>query len=193
MHMTRGVPRLLHKGKRSVKYLPRSVAALFAFGLIALGAGPAPALQTPALQQGQQRLSGQYSGSVSDNALGTGTAIANFVGDGSGGLGGYFVFTFGSANYSDPTIAGGRDAIQPAWGAERGYLSGAFESTIASASCRFHYSAAYTPSDHALTGSYKAVNGCSGQTGSFILTQQCYYRGGRQPSVRHEGGGIRGC
>jgi hypothetical protein len=174
-----------------VKYLPCYIAALFAFAPIALSAGPAPAVQT-AWQQSHHKISGQYSGSVSDSVLGPGTAIANFVGDGSGGLGGYFVFTFGSASYDNPTIAGGRDGLQPDWGGGRGDVIGAFESTIASASCRFSYSASYSPLDHGLTGNYKAVNGCSGETGSFALTQQCYYKGG-QHGVRRDGGGIRGC
>jgi hypothetical protein len=173
-----------------VKYLPRYIPALFAFGLIALSAGPAPAFQTPEWQHGNgQNLTGQYSGSVSDSVLGSGTAIANFAGDG-GGLGGYFVFTFGSANYDTPTIAsGGRDGLQ----ANRGrgghdYVFGAFESTIASTACEFYYSASYRSSDNELTGSYKAVNGCSGETGIFTLTQQCYYSSGREQNVRREAG-----
>jgi hypothetical protein len=174
-----------------VKYLPRYIAALFAFGLIALSAGPAPALQTPA---SQKRLSGQYSGSVSDSTLGSGgAAIADFVGDGRGGLGGYFVFTFGSTNYSNPTIAAGRDGRAPTWGAGSVELFGAFESTIASASCRFSYAASYSPSGHRLTGSYVAVNGCSGETGSFTLTQECYYKGGALHGIRREGGGLAHC
>lgn len=178
-----------------MKYLPRCVAALFAFGLIALSAGPAPALQTPAWQHGDgQNLTGQYSGSVSDSVLGSGTAIANFVGAG-GGLGGYFVFTFGSANYDNPTIAaGGRNDLQAnGYRGGHGDVFGAFESTIASTACEFYYSASYSSSSNELTGSYKAVNGCSGQTGTFTLTQQCYYSSGRQHSVRREGGGIMGC
>jgi hypothetical protein len=176
-----------------VKYLPRYVAALFAFGLIALSAGPAPALQTPAWQQGHQNLSGQYSGSVSDSVLGSGTAIANLVG--AGGLGGYFVFTFGSANYDNPTIAAdGRDGLVPSEGrGGHGDVFGAFESTIASTTCEFYYSASYRSSDNELTGSYKAVNGCSGETGSFTLTQQCYYSSGKQHGVRREGGGLAHC
>jgi hypothetical protein len=177
-----------------VKYLPRYSAALFAFGLIALSAGPAPA-QTPAWQHGNgQNLTGQYSGSVSDSVLGSGTAVANFVGAG-GGLGGYFVFTFGSANYDNPTIAaGGRNDLQAnGYRGGHGDVFGAFESTIASTACEFYYSASYGSSDNELTGSYKAINGCSGQTGTFTLTQQCYYGSGRQHGVRREGGGIRGC
>jgi hypothetical protein len=175
-----------------VKYLPRYISALFAFGLIALSSGPAPALQTPAWQQAHQNLSGQYSGSVTDSVLGSGTAIANLVG--AGGLGGYFVFTFGSANYDNPTIAaGGRNDL--AANAYRGHgdIFGAFESTIASAACEFYYSASYSSSNNELTGSYKAVSGCSGRTGTFTLTQQCYYSSGRQHSVRREGGGLGRC
>jgi len=179
-----------------MKYLPRCIAASFGLGLIAMSAGPATALQTPAWQHGNgQNLSGQYSGSVSDSVLGSGTAIANLIGAG-GGLGGYFVFTFGSANYDNPTIAGGgRDGLQANGyrGGGHGDVFGAFESTIASTSCEFYYSASYSTSDNELTGSYKAVNGCSGETGSFTLTQACYYSSGRQHSVRREGGGLMGC
>jgi hypothetical protein len=177
-----------------MKYLPRSLATLFAFGLVALSAGAAPALQTPAWQRDNgQNLTGQYSGSVSDSVLGSGTAIANFVGAG-GGLGGYFVFTFGSANYDNPTLAGGRDALQ-----DNGYrdghadVLGTFESTIASTACEFAYSASYRSSDNELKGRYKAVNGCSGETGRFTLTQQCYYISGKERSVRREGGGLTHC
>ncbi|HLY02002.1 MAG TPA: hypothetical protein VKR56_05830 [Candidatus Cybelea sp.] len=179
-----------------MKYLPRCIAALFAFGLIAMSTGPAPALQTPGWQHGHgQNLSGQYSGSVSDSVLGTGTAIANFAGAGVA-LGGYFVFTFGSTNYDNPTIAGGgRDGLQA-----NGYrggggdnVFGAFESTIASTACEFAYSASYSSSDNELTGKYKAINGCSGETGTFTLTQACYYSSGRQDSVRREGGGLTHC
>jgi hypothetical protein len=186
--------RLTVEEEPPVKYLPRYIAALFAFGLIALSAGPAPALQTPAWQQqGHQNLSGQYSGSVSDSVLGSGTALANFVGD--GGLGGYFVFTFGSANYDNPTIAAaGGDGLQPDGGrGGHGDVFGAFESTIASTACEFYYSASYRSSDNVLTGSYKAAKGCSGETGSFTLTHQCYYHSGRQHGVRREGGGLMGC
>jgi len=179
-----------------MKYLPRCIAALFALGLIAMSAGPAPALQTPAWQRGGgQNLSGQYSGSVSDSVLGTGTAVANLTGVGVA-LGGYFVFTFGSANYDNPTIAGGgRDALQANGyrGGGRGDVFGVFEATIASTACEFAYSASYSTSSTALTGNYKAVNGCSGETGTFTLTQQCYYSSGRERSVRREGGGLGRC
>jgi hypothetical protein len=179
-----------------MKYLPRCIAALFALGLIAMSAGPAPALQTPAWQHGNgQNLTGQYSGSVSDSVLGTGTAVANLAGAG-GGLGGYFVFTFGSANYDNPTIAGdGRDGLEPNGyrGGGRGDVFGVFEATIASTACEFAYSASYSTSGNGLTGKYKAINGCSGETGTFSLTQQCYYSSGREHSVRREGGGLTHC
>ncbi|HXB84388.1 MAG TPA: hypothetical protein VNU22_13640, partial [Candidatus Acidoferrum sp.] len=88
---------------------------------------------------------------------------------------------------------GGRDDL--AANAYRGHgdIFGAFESTIASAACEFYYSASYSSSNNELTGSYKAVSGCSGQTGTFTLTQQCYYSSGRQHSVRREGGGLGRC
>lgn len=181
-----------------MKYLPRCFAVLFAFGLIALSAGPAPAVTTPAWGHGHghgggQNLSGQYSGSVTDSTLGTGTAVANLVGAGVG-LGGYFGFTFASTTYTNPTLAGGfgwnamqPKQTQPSWGSGGGNVYGVFESTIASAACEFSYSASYSPSDYTLTGSYQAVNGCSGESGTFTLTQSCYYSG-KQYGLRRDSG-----
>jgi hypothetical protein len=146
-----------------MNYLPRLSAALFSLGLIALSASPAPAVQQP-MSHGHENLTGQYSGSVADSALGTGTATANFAGlDGT--LGGYFGFTFGSATYANVV-----DAYSTFGG-----IAGVFVATIASTACTFSFKAGYHRSSHELNGKYNAINGCSGETGSFSVTQQCTY------------------
>lgn len=175
-----------------MKYLPRCAAALFAFSLIALSAGPAPAVVMPAHGHGGgSNLSGQYTGTVTDSVLGTGTASANFAGA-PGGLGGWIAFTFGTAVYANPTIAGPDfSGGQGDWGrGGGGGVRGIFVATVASTACTFGFKASYDASSFVLSGEYKAVNGCSGENGSFSLTQQCYYqeRGSLRRNV-----GLGGC
>jgi hypothetical protein len=174
--------------------LSRSCAGLFALSLIALTTGPAPAAVQPLWGRGSQNLSGMYSGSVTDSALGTGTAAANLAqlnirGGGQGDpLGGWFAFTFGSSTYDNPTSAtsgGGRHhcggggnqqfADCGQWGGGGSSTVGVFEMIVGSAACSFAYKASWSASTYQLTGSYESVVGCSGESGTFTLTQQCYY------------------
>jgi len=185
-----------------MKQLSRCSAVLFAISLLALSTGPAPAIIRPMDGGGGGGLnfSGMYSGSVTDSALGTGTAVANLAASGGSGgdpLGGWMSFTFGSATYNNPTAAAPRG--QGDGGGDGGYvryldgegnnmIHGRFVSIIGSMACTFHYTATFYPSSFQLNGMYKAVNGCSGQNGTFSLTQQCFYQ-----QVGHGGhGGRRG-
>jgi hypothetical protein len=158
-----------------MKYLSRWSAALFALGIFALSASPAPAVQP--MRHGGQNLTGQYSGSVSDSVLGTGTAVANFAGL-ADALGGYFGFTFGSATYANAA------STYASWGG----VAGVFVATIASNACTFAFKASYNPSSFELDGKYKAINGCSGESGTFSLTQQCYYDEQWQNGLRRANG-----
>ncbi|HEY2476041.1 MAG TPA: hypothetical protein VGI19_14720 [Candidatus Cybelea sp.] len=149
-----------------MKHLRIYTAVFFAFGVFAVSAGPAPAIpaRVDGGGHGNRNLTGQYSGSVSDSVLGSGTALANFAGFDES-LGGYFGFTFGSATYSNASSAAN---------SLRG-MEGAFVATIASTACTFSFSARYSRSNHQLNGRYKAIDGCAGEKGAFSLTQQCFY------------------
>lgn len=160
-----------------MKYLPRLSAAFFALGIIALSASPAPAVQQAWHGHGGENLTGQYAGSVSDSALGTGTAVANFAGL-AGSLGGYLGFTFGSATYTNVVSSYG------SWGG----VAGVFVATVASNACTFAFKASYNSSSFQLNGKYKAINGCSGENGTFSVTQQCYYDEQWQKDLRRAGG-----
>ncbi|HZV77053.1 MAG TPA: hypothetical protein VFF63_04750 [Candidatus Babeliales bacterium] len=146
-------------------------AAAVAFCMLALNAGSAAAATAPAWggHYQQQNLAGQYSGTVTDSVLGTGTATANLASSFSG-LGGNLGFTFASTTYNNPTSAS--NGWGWGWG---GGVRGVFIAVIASASCTFFYNASYNSSSFVLSGNYQAINGCSGETGSFSLTQSCYY------------------
>ncbi|HEY4433146.1 MAG TPA: hypothetical protein VGM99_01985, partial [Candidatus Cybelea sp.] len=88
-------------------------------------------------------------------------------------LGGYFAFTFGATSYSNAA-----SAQNTAHG-----MAGVFVATIASTACSFSFHARYYGANNRLRGQYQAVNGCSGEHGTFSLTQQCFY---------NESGDIRG-
>ncbi len=164
-----------------MKYIRLYTAAFFAFGIFALSAGAAPAVPVNAnsSDHGFRNLSGEYSGSVTDNVLGTGTAAANFAGQGES-LGGYFGFTFGTALYSNAASAARTS---------RG-MEGLFVATIASNACSFTFRANYHGATNRLSGRYQAVIGCGGEHGTFSLTQQCFYNEGTD--IRSNAG-LRQC
>jgi hypothetical protein len=164
-----------------MKYLRLCTAAFFAFGIFALSTGPAPAVPASAgwSDRGNRNLSGQYAGSVTDNVMGTGSAAANFESLGES-LGGYFGFTFGTALYSNAASAADTS---------RG-MEGVFVATIASAACSFSFRAKYNGATNRLRGQYRAVNGCSGEHGTFSLTQQCFYNEGSDIRIN---AGLRPC
>lgn len=164
-----------------MKYIRLYTAAFFAFSVFAMSAGPAPAVavNVNSSDHGLRNLSGQYSGSVSDSILGTGSAAANFAGQAEN-FGGYFGFTFGTVLYTDAASA----ARTP-----RG-MEGLFVATIASTACSFSFRANYHGSNNRLSGRYQAVVGCSGEHGTFSLTQQCFYNEGTD--IRSNAG-LRQC
>ena len=168
-----------------MKHLSRCSAALFALGLLALSTGPAPAIIRPLDGGGGNlNLSGMYSGSVTDSVLGTGTAVANLAHSGGNGqgdpFGGWMSFTFGSTTYSNPTSASrpgqGEGDVRFMDGGGNNALHGVFVSIIGSAACTFHFTATFNPSSFQLNGQYSARIGCSGENGTFSLTQQCFYQ-----------------
>ena len=174
-----------------MKQLSRCSAVLFALSLLAMTTGPAPALIRPMDGSGGGlNLSGMYSGTVTDSSLGSGTAVANLAASGGSGggdpLGGWMSFTFGSATYNNPTAAAPRG--QGDGGGDGGYIRyldgggsnnmihGRFVMSIGSVACTFHFTAGFTTSSFTLNGQYKAVNGCTGENGTFSLTQMCFYQ-----------------
>jgi hypothetical protein len=157
--------------ERVMKFLPGCVAAIL-LGVVALSAGPASAVQQTPAWGGHfypnQYLAGYYTGTVTDSVLGTGTAAAGFA-ESWAAIGGTVDFSFGSG-------ASATNVYNPAsgfggWGGVRGV----WIQTIASTVCSFGFRAQYNPSSFVLSGNYQAINGCSGENGSFTMTEQCYY------------------
>lgn len=116
-----------------------------------------------------QNDSGQFSGSVQDSALGTGSASASLAQDKTVVGGVVNVSYSGSNNVSYSFAAKTQDGLS---------LSGAQVASLASGVCSLSVSATYNTTKHVLSGTYKAANGCAGVTGSFSLTKECYYKRG---------------
>ncbi|HEV7180299.1 MAG TPA: hypothetical protein VGN11_10510 [Candidatus Baltobacteraceae bacterium] len=106
---------------------------------------------------------GEYIGTAADSAFGNGTAAVTLSQTASS-IGGTLTETFGSTTISNAL------AITISFS---GDVSGNGVATVNGASCGFNVTGAYDPATGALTGKYASYSGCSGQTGSFTLTQQC--------------------
>jgi hypothetical protein len=167
-----------------MRYMHGGVAAFLAFGVLATSAcgtnstaATTPAVAAPASQAGQdggiRNVSGEYEGSVKDSTYGTGSATGNLA-QFRGSVGGSLVFTYGTAAYNNPVTALLSSTA----------MRGTFVATVESVSCSFVFDATYAK--HKLAGKYHAVGGCSAETGSFSLTQQCFYT--RDWALRRDNG-----
>jgi hypothetical protein len=138
-------------------------------------------LTTAMVPAGETNLSGQYAGTVTDSNLGSGTAVANFIMDPQGGIGGWLGFTLGSTTYDDPASSN----------VNGNTVKGIFEETVGGNACTFNFRATFDRARHTLRGKYYAAYSADGtcyeQSGKFVLKQQCYYNGNGQ-DIRPAGG-----
>jgi len=141
------------------------------------GGGTAPQVPPSIGQAVIRNVSGQYSGTINDNTFGTGSASASLAQD-KHVVGGALTASMGSVQLSNSI------AVQAATGAalpDAGPLplAGAQAGSVNGNTCSFTLSATYTGSNNTLNGAYQAVHGCTGESGTFALTQDCSYpRGG---------------
>lgn len=148
-----------------------------------------PATPAPALAN----VAGQYRGTVADTAFGNGKALGDFSQTGST-VGGRLRLTYAGKkvlNSVAMTLA------------RSGALSGDAVATIGQTACTFSVSANYDATSFALSGSYAATTGCSGESGTFAMKEVCYYqqsagirnavRSRHRPVLRPNAGGLHGC
>jgi hypothetical protein len=138
------------------------IAGVFAMILAACSSSNSSGSVAPAAPT---NISGDYSGSVTDSVAGQANATA----------------TLAQTGYD----AGGAVTLTPASGTLTGQLSLTLSASNAVAgamvidypnngpTCSFSVTGSYSTSTNVLTGSYTAVTNCSGQSGTFSLTQQC--------------------
>jgi len=132
--------------------------ALIVSGCSGNNTSPAPQPTTPVV-------SGEYSGTVTDSVHGNGTAAVTPLSQHGGALGGTLASTFGATAVTQ--------SLALAIGTNGSITGNALGSDASGNTCAFNVTGSYTASSNQLSGTYTAFSGCSGQNGSFTLTQQC--------------------
>lgn len=146
----------------------RTLAVVAAFVLAACNSSnsgpfvsPAP---TPSPTPSPANLSGDYSGTISDSANGSGTVTGTLAQHGTS-AGGPLTIT----STSSTVTAAVSFAI-----ASDNTLTGALVIDYPSGStCTFSTTGSYNSTTNVITGTYSSVTNCSGQSGTYSLTQQC--------------------
>ncbi|MBV9233344.1 MAG: hypothetical protein JO030_04820 [Candidatus Eremiobacteraeota bacterium] len=161
---------------------PALVAALL---ITACGGGGSTGPGTPSAAQSTSTLlggdpkpynySGQYSGLIMDSKNGTGKAAAELSQEKTD-IGGAL------------TIAGNPVVEYVSWIANAAVVSGTSVFVAASGYCSFAGKATYDTKTSVLAGSYHAVHGCTGETGTYKLKHHCYYKYGAAVDVRPDTG-----
>ena len=122
----------------------------------------APAVQP---QPVLPNISGDYAGTIADSQNGTGDATATFAQNGSS-AGGAITVTGQSATFTAQT------AITIS--ASNAYTGSMIVDYANGTTCTYGTAGTFDPQTYVLSGTYSAVAGCSGGTGKYTLTQQCY-------------------
>ncbi len=123
-------------------------------------------------------LRGQYAGTVNDSLYGSGRIYAQLVQD-HNAVAGTITFTYGSTTFRGPGVFLLKGTT----------LTGTGQSaTLSLVPCTISETVTY--SNHSLTGSYKAVRGCSGDNGTFTMKEYCQYV---SDSIAEPGFGLKHC
>jgi hypothetical protein len=108
-------------------------------------------------------LAGQYTGTATDSVFGSANASTTLTESGTT-LTGTIALTSTTSNATLSQLV--------SWTVASGYtISGT--ANVAGSQCSFSSTGVYDTSTNVLSGKYSAVSGCSGETGTFSLTQQC--------------------
>lgn len=110
-------------------------------------------------------VAGDYVGTMTDSVLGT-LAAKTTLGQHGTTVGGSLALTAGTTAITEAV----------AWAIDgSNNVSGSGTATINGSGCSFAMTGAYDPATGIIAGSYTANTGCTGQTGTYSLTQQCTY------------------
>jgi hypothetical protein len=125
-------------------------------------------------------VSGEYAGTIKDSQNGKGRLTASLA-QYTDAVGGSLTATTGTGSITSSEALTLSNADE---------LTGSGAGTVGSAVCVYSVQGKYDAARHHLSGSYTAVNGCSGQSGTFTMKQKCYYApNGTSPEV----GGLKMC
>lgn len=142
--------------------LTTRVLAILSAALLALAAcgGSSTSTTPPA----PPNISGDYTGTVQDSVAGSLNATATLAQHGSS-AGGMLSTTAGATTFNSSLALSisGSNAVNGSM----------VQNLPGGATCTFGTTGAYNATTQQLTGTYTAVSGCTGQSGTFTLTQQC--------------------
>ncbi|MBV9699664.1 MAG: hypothetical protein JO078_06035 [Candidatus Eremiobacteraeota bacterium] len=120
--------------------------------------------------------SGEYSGLIIDSKNGTGKAAAR-LSQAKTAIGGAL------------TIAGNPTIAYISWIPAGVTVTGSSVFVTSSgAYCSFSHKSTYNPNTGVLAGSYKALHGCLGESGTYKLKHHCYYKYGAAVDIRPAAG-----
>jgi hypothetical protein len=146
--------------------LPTALALALGFSACssAGSSGSVPSAQTPLAVPAiaMTQIAGEYKGSVTDSKRGKGTGALQ-LSQSNANTGGSFNQTYGNT-----TVRG-----VVALGLSGTTLGG--NEVLLGGPCTFSMTAKYNAKTAVLSGSYTAISRCKGQSGTFKLTEQCYY------------------
>lgn len=128
-----------------------------------------------------RNLSGQYAGKVKDSVGGSGKATASLA-QYKSTLGGSEKLVFALGSVTDSVALNLSGAV----------LHGTTVTSSRKVVCSFSTTGTYDTKTRLLTGSYKAVQGCTGEKGTYALKHQCLYKESRDEDIRPETG-VKPC
>jgi hypothetical protein len=119
-------------------------------------------------------IAGNYGGNIKDSVFGAGQLDAE-LSQYRDAVGGSFTFVYGSLVFIVPAAFLLKGSVLTGTG-QIGNQTGGL--------CTVSETATY--SSHQVSGTYKAVSGCSGETGTFSLKQECRYAPDSPAEPAHE-------
>lgn len=133
-------------------------------GLLALSACGPSGSSTGITPAAPTNISGDYTGTVTDSVGGAMPATALLAQHGS---------TAGGTLSTTSGLTTTNSAFSVAIGSSNAVSGTIVQDLPGDVTCTFSTTGAYSTATAQLTGSYTAVTGCSGQHGTYALTQQC--------------------
>jgi hypothetical protein len=109
-------------------------------------------------------IGGQYEGTSQDSFSGKGHVTGSFA-QRKTTAGGWLAFVYPKVRFYSATVTALSGTS----------VSGVSVADFESGACTFTLAGKYDSSTNKLTGSYKAVHGCTGDHGTYTLKQKCYY------------------
>lgn len=124
---------------------------------------------TPVMGGAAPNISGDYTGTMNDAQSGAGQVNSATFAQSGDTVGGSMTGTFAASTLPVQMTL----TITPVTNATGGSMVIDYPPAGTGPQCTFTTSGTYNQNTNVLSGSYTAVSGCSGDSGTYTLTQQC--------------------